>query len=397
MEDVYIVSAVRTPIGRYGGALMQSSPVDLAAHVMRSALERARLEGSALDFFIFGNILKHGHGQLLPRQAAIKAGIPAEVDGYALDMLCSSGMMSVMNGASMIKAGEVELALAGGVESMSQAGFYIPYQARFGLGLSALKAPLEFKDVMLDDGLTDPMTGELMGEETDRLVKAYGVTRPELDEVAYLSHQRAAEATEKGCFAREIAPVEVKKRKETALFDKDEGIRPDTTMASLAQLRPAFGEDGCLTAGNSSQISDGAAAVILANQNAVDRYQLKPLARILASAWAAGESWRFAEAPIPAVGKLLNKLGLQLDDVDLFENNEAFALNSVLFRKELEIPYDKLNVYGGAIALGHPVGCSGTRIIVTLLNALQEKGGKLGVASLCHGTGGGTALAVELI
>lgn len=187
MEDVYIVSAVRTPIGRYGGALMHSSPVDLAAHVMRSALERARLEGSALDFFIFGNILKHGHGQLLPRQSAIKAGIPAEVDGYALDMLCSSGMMSVMNGASMIKAGEVELALAGGVESMSQAGFYIPYQARFGLGLSALRAPLEFKDVMLDDGLTDPMTGELMGEETDRLVKAYGVTRQELDEVAYLS------------------------------------------------------------------------------------------------------------------------------------------------------------------------------------------------------------------
>jgi acetyl-CoA C-acetyltransferase len=297
----------------------------------------------------------------------------------------------------MIKAGEVDLVLAGGVESMSQAGFYIPYQARYGLGLSALKAPLEFKDVMLEDGLTDPMTGELMGEETDRLVKEYGVTRRELDEVAYLSHQRATEATAKGDFAREIAPIEIKKQKGSELLEKDEGIRPETTPETLAKLQPAFGPDGCLTAGNSSQISDGAAALILANRKAVDEYNFTPIARILGSAWAAGESWRFAEAPLPAIGKLLKKLDMTLDAFDLFENNEAFALNSVLFRKELEISYDKLNVYGGAIALGHPVGCSGARIMVTLLNALQARSGKFGLASLCHGTGGGTAMAVELV
>lgn len=397
MQEIYIVSAVRTPMGKYGGALLNTSPVDLAAHVMKAALERAGLEGRNLDFYIFGNILKHGHGQLLPRHAAIKAGIPSEVDGYALDMLCSSGMMSVMNGASMIKADEVDLVLVGGVESMSQAGFYIPHQARYGLGLSALKTPLEFKDILLDEGLTDPLTGELMGEETDRLVKEHRVTRQELDEVAYLSHHRAAEATRKGYFAQEIAPIEVKKQKSLELLDQDEGIRPDTTLESLARLRPAFGEDGLLTAGNSSQISDGAAAMILASQKAVEQYSLKPLARILGSAWAAGESWRFVEAPLPAIRKLLNKLDKDIDDFDLFENNEAFALNNVLFRKELELSYDKLNVFGGAIALGHPVGCSGTRIIVTLLNALAQRGGKFGLASLCHGTGGGTAIAVELL
>jgi acetyl-CoA C-acetyltransferase len=310
-------------------------------------------------------------------------------------MLCSSGMMSVMNGVSMLKANEVDLVLTGGVESMSQAGFYIPHQARYGLGLSALKAPLELKDILLNEGLTDPLTGELMGQETDRLAKEYGLARQELDEVAYLSHRRAAEATVKGYFAEEITPIMVKKQKSQELLTKDEGIRPETTPETLARLRPAFAEDGRLTAGNSSQISDGAAALILASLKAVEHYSLKPIGRILGSAWAAGESWRFAEAPIPAVRKLLAKLGLRIDDVDLFENNEAFALNSVIFRNELEVSYDKLNIFGGAIALGHPVGCSGTRIIVTLLNALAQRDGKLGLASLCHGTGGATAIAIE--
>jgi acetyl-CoA C-acetyltransferase len=382
-------------MGKYAGGFVDVSPVDLAAHVMKAAVKRARIEGEDLDFYIFGNILKHGHGQLLPRHAAIKAGIPDTVDGYGVDMLCSSGMMSTMNGVSMIKTDEADLVLVGGVESMSQAGFHIPYQARYGFGLSALGGPLEFKDILLYEGLTDPMTGELMGHETDRLVDDYGVSREELDEVAYLSHKRAAEATESGAFAKEIVPIEVKKRKSTEIIDKDEGIRPDTTMEALAKLRPAFGENGKLTAGNSSQISDGAAALILASPKAVEEYDLKPIGRILGSAWAAGAPWRFAEAPIPAIQKLLKKLKMGLGDFDLFENNEAFALNSVLFRRELKIPYDKINVYGGAIALGHPIGCSGARIIVTLLNALSERGGKYGIASLCHGTGGGTAIAVE--
>ncbi len=395
MKDVFVVSAVRTAIGKYNGTLTNTSPVDLAAVAMKGAVERAGIQPGDLDFYVFGNILKHGHGQLLPRHAAIKAGIPDTVDGYALDMLCSSGMMSTMNGTMMIQGGQAEVVMVGGVESMSQAGFHIPYQARYGLGLSAFGGPLTFKDVLLEEGLTDPMSGELMGRQTDRLADDYGVTRDELDEVAFLSNSRAAAATENGSFANEIVPVEVRVRRDTVAFSKDEGVRPETTMESLGKLRAAFSKDGKLTAGNSSQISDGAAAMILASQEAVDKFGLKPIGKIVGSSWAAGEPWRFVEAPVPAIQKLMSSTGLSLSDIDLFENNEAFALNNVLLRKVLEIPYDKINIYGGAIAMGHPIGCSGARIIVTLLHALGTTGGKYGVASLCHGTGGGTAVAVE--
>nr|HMQ53147.1 thiolase family protein [Anaerolineae bacterium] len=368
MIDVYIVSAVRSAMGRYGGALLNTSPVDLAAKVMTAALDRARIEGSTLDFYIFGNILKHGHGQLLPRQAALKAGIPSTVDGYGLDMLCSSGMMSLMNGVYMIQLGEAKVVLAGGVESMSQTGFHLPYQARYGFGLSALSAPLALKDVLLEEGLTDPLTHELMGHQAERMVAESGVSRTELDEVAYLSHQRAAEATRQGYFAKEIVPLEIKQGRETGLFEHDEGIRPETSLASLAKLRPAFDQDGKLTAGNSSQISDGAAALVLASGKAVAELGLKPLARVLGSSWVAGEPWRFAETPVAAICKLLNRLDLSLDDFDLIENNEAFALNNILLCRQLGLTEERLNIYGGAIALGHPIGCSGARIVVTLLN-----------------------------
>lgn len=396
MQEAYIVSAVRTPIGRFGGALVDFSPVDLAAHVMKGALERAGIEGKDLDLYVMGNILKHGHGQLLPRNAAIRAGIPPQVDGYAVDMLCSSGMLAVMNAATAIKMDEADLVLAGGVESMSQAGFYLSHRARWGYKF-LMGAPEQLVDVLLADGLTDSTNGEGMGEETERLAAEQGVSREELDEVAYLSHSRAAQATEKGWSKKEMVPLEVKKKKAVELFDRDEGIRAETTMESLAGLRPAFKKDGVLTAGNASQISDGAAALVLANKKAVDEHGLKPIAKVLGWAISAGEPWRFVEAPIPAIRKLLSKLGMTVEDFDLFENNEAFALNNVLFRRQLEVPYEKINAYGGAIALGHPIGCSGARIIVTLLNALQEKGGKRGMASLCHGTGGGTVVAVELV
>ena len=397
MSESYIVSAVRTPIGKFGGSLKDISPVGLGAHVMKAALERAGVAGKDLDLFIFGNILKHGHGQLVPRHAAIKAGIPAEVDGYAVDMLCSSGMMSAMNADMAIRAGEADLVLAGGIESMSQAGFHLSHKARWGYKLLIGNNTEQVTDVLLADGLTDPMTGELMGEETERLVATHGVTRAELDEVAYLSNVRAAAATENGKFSQEIAPVEITERRKTILFAQDEGVRADTTMDSLATLRPAFGKEGHLTAGNSSQISDGAAALLFASKKAVEEYNLKPIARVLGGAWAAVEPWRFVEAAIPAIHKLLKKIDRSLDDFDLFENNEAFSLNNVLLRRALEIPYEKINVYGGAIALGHPIGASGARIIVTLLNALQQEGKQRGIASLCHGTGGGTAVAVELV
>lgn len=397
MSATYIVSAVRTPIGKFGGALKELSPVALGAHVMKAALSRAGVEGKELDLFIFGNILKHGHGQLLPRHAAIKAGIPTEVDGYAVDMLCSSGMMSTMNGDMAIRAGEADLVMVGGVESMSQAGFHLSHKARWGYKLLIGDNKEQVSDILLADGLTDPMTGELMGEETERLVAVHNVSRTELDEVAYLSNIRAAAAIESGKFSKEIAPVEIVERRKTVLFEQDEGVRADTTMDSLAGLRPAFGKEGKLTAGNSSQLSDGAAALILANQKAVDEHSLKPIARLLGGSWAAVEPWRFVEGPIPAIHKLLKKIDRRIEDFDLFENNEAFSLNNVLLRRALEIPYEKINVYGGAIALGHPIGASGARIIVTLLNALQQEGKRRGIASLCHGTGGGTAVAVELL
>ena len=394
MQDAYIVSAARTPIGRFGGSLKDFSPVDLGAHAMRSTLEKVGVKGEDLDLYIFGNVLRAGHGQLIPRQAAVKAGIPQNIDGYAIDMVCSSAMMTVMNAATSIKAGETDLVLTGGMESMSQAGFYLSHKARWGYKF--IMGPTEpLLDTMFHDGLTDPIENDGMGNETDRLADEYEVTREELDYVAYESHRRAAEATASGFFRKEIAPVEIKTRKETRILDADEGIRADTSQEGLAGLRPAFSKDGILTAGNSSQISDGAAALLVASEAAVEKHNLKPIAKILGGAVAAGDSWRFVEAPVPAVQKLLGKLGKTIDDFDLVENNEAFALNSVLFNKVLGIPYEKLNIHGGAIALGHPIGCTGARIIVTLLNGLEATGGKLGLASLCHGTGGGTALALE--
>lgn len=396
MKDVFIASAVRTPIGRFGGAFQDHSPVDLAAPAMQAALERAGIEGGALDFYVFGNVLRAGQGQLVPRQAAVKAGIPKSVDGCAVDMVCSSGMMSIIQAATMIKAGEAHLVLAGGTEAMSGTGFYLDKGARWGYKF-LMGTGQQFADLMFRDGLSDPFSGDAMGEQTEKLIEEEGISREALDEVAALSHKRAAEATESCHFADEIVPVEYRERRETKTLDKDEGIRADTTPESLAKLRTAFRKDGKLTAGNSSQISDGAAALVVASQDAVEAHGLKPLARLTGSAWAAGEPYRFPEAPIPALKNVLEKTGTEIGDYDLFENNEAFAVNSVLFRDQLGVEYDKLNVHGGAIALGHPIGCSGARITVTLLHALRQHDGTLGLASICHGTGGGTALAVERV
>ena len=394
MDEVFIVSAARTPIGRFGGALKQVSPADLGAHAMRAVLDRARIDGKDLDLYIMGNILRAGHGQLVPRQAAIKAGIPQDVDGYAVDMVCSSGMMSVMNAATAIKAGEADLILAGGIESMSQAGFFLSHKARWGYRL-LMGAPEQLRDTLLHDGLTDPIAEGLMGALTERLVIEWEISRKKLDEVAYYSHKRASEATNKGFFKKEIAPMEINTPKETISLDYDEGIREDTSLKGLAKLPPAFHKEGMLTVGNSSQISDGAAALILASEQAVKNHKLEPLARVLGGSWAAGESWRYVEAPITAVKKLLDKLDKGSDDFDLYENNEAFAVNTVLFSKLLGIDFERLNVNGGSIALGHPLGCTGARIIVTLLNALEERDAKNGIATLCHGTGGATAIAIE--
>lgn len=396
MRDVYIISAVRTPIGRFGGTLKNESPVDLAAHSMKAALERAGLDGGELDLVIHGNVLRAGHGQLIPRQASLQAGVPDHVDGMAVDMVCSSGMMSVMTGATQIKAGEADLILAGGTESMSQAGFYQTADARWGYKyVPGSGAPLQ--DILYRDGLSDPSTGEAMGDQTERLAAEKGITREELDEIAAESHRRAVKARENGHFQGEIAPYEVKTRKGTKTLDHDEGVRPDTTAEGLGGLRTAFKKDGVLTAGNSSQISDGASTMLLASAEAVERLGLEPIAKLLGSAWSAGETWRFPEAPIPAVQKVLEKTGHSIEDFDLFENNEAFAINSILFNRELGVDLEDLNIHGGAVALGHPIGASGARITTTLIHALHSHDKQLGLAAICHGTGGGTALAVERV
>lgn len=394
MLDVYIISAIRTPIGRFGGVLASLSPVDLGAHAMQAALAQAGLSGDALDLYIFGNVLRAGHGQLLPRQAALKAGIPETVNGYAVDMVCSSGTIGLMNATMAIRAGEADIVLAGGMESMSQTGFFLSHRARWGYK-SLLGAPEPLTDLLLSDGLTDATTGEGMGEQAERIAATHGFNRKDLDEVALYSHQRAAAATERGSFKNEIVPIQVESQKDTQLVDRDEGIRPNTTLESLTKLRPAFKSDGVLTAGNSSQLSDGAAALILASSSAVARYGLKPIAKVLGGTWAGGETWRFPEMPIWAVKKLLEKLNMRISDIDLFENNEAFAVSNLLFNRMLGVSDEKLNVNGGAIALGHPIGASGARLVVTLLNALLEQNKTLGIASLCHGTGGGTAIALE--
>lgn len=394
MEEAYIVSAVRTPLGKFGGILADLSPVDLGAIAMGGALDRAGVSAKALDLYIFGNVLRAGHGQSLPRQAAFKIGIPQQVNGYAVDMVCSSGMMSVINGFTAIRSGEAEMVLVGGMESMSQSGFLLSHRARWGYK-SLLGSPEQLTDVLLYDGLTDPITGETMGEQAERLAIAHQITRNDVDEIALYSQVRATQATEQGFFHQEIVPIEVPAKQGLQLVDKDEGIRPTITKANLAGLKPTFKTDGVFTAGNSSQISDGAAALFLASQTAVERYQLNPIAKLIGGVWTGGEAWRFPEVPILAVKKLLNKLKMKIYDFDLFENNEAFALSNILFNRELGVPYEKLNVYGGAIALGHPLGASGARIVVTLLNALQQQNRQLGLAAVCHGSGGGTAIALE--
>jgi len=396
MREVYVVSAVRTPIGKFGGALKDLSPVDLGAHAMQAALERAKVQGSDLDLYVFGQVLRAGHGQLPPRQAAIQAGIPNSVDGYAVDMVCASGMQAAASGALAIKNEDAELVLVGGMESMSGAGFYLSSRARWGYKYLA-GAPEGLQDILQRDGLSDPFTGEAMGDQTERLAAEFGVTRQELDEVALHSNLRAAKAQEACYFGKEISPVEIKTRKGVEKFEKDEGVRPETTKESLAALRPAFKKDGVLTAGNASQISDGAAALVLASCEAVEKHGLKPIAKVLGSSWAAGEPWRFPEAPVPAVKKLLEKLKMEVSDFGLFENNEAFALNNILFSRLLGVPMDRLNVHGGAIALGHPIGASGARILTTLIHALHTHGKTRGLAAICHGTGGSVALAVEAV
>ena len=390
MKDVFILGALRSPIGRFGGTFSSLSPAELSGPVLRAVLDQTQLPDQLVDLVLMGHVLGGGRGQLVARQAAKQAGIPDSVDAVSLDMVCSSGMMSVMMGASLIQAGTANLILAGGVESMSGAGFALSGKARWGYKyLSGPNEPVI--DLLHRDGLSDPINGDPMGVQAERLAQSLHVSRQELDEIAAESHVRAHSATAEGRFKDEIIPVRAK----TGYLEQDEGIRPETTVETLATLRSVFAKDGVLTAGNSSQISDGAAALLLASGEFVRNHGCKPLARLLGYGWAAGAWENFIDAPIEATRHTLKSVGMEIGDIDLYENNEAFALSTRLFSHGLAIDPVRLNVHGGAIALGHPIGCSGTRIMVTLIHALKTHGKLHGLAALCHGTGGATAAVME--
>ncbi len=400
MNDVYIVSSVRTPIGKFGGALKEFSASDLGSIAIKSSINKIVINQKDIDMIILGNVLRTGHGQNIARQSAKKAGIPEEVDGYCLDMVCSSGMMSIINGSQMIKSNDANLIISGGIESMSQAAFSVNHDIRWGIKMQFAKEH-NLNDTIISDGLTDPFNLKLMGEEADMIAKKYNINRNELDTVAYESHKRASEAINKDYFSDEIVPIKARnpnqKIKEMIEIKNDEGIRNNTSLEKLSTLKTVFSENGLHTAGNSSQLSDGAASIVLAGEKFVKENNLKPIAKILGYSWKGIESWRFTEAPVIAIKNLLKKINKNIDDIDYFENNEAFAVNSVILNKELDIQYNKLNVFGGAIAMGHPIGASGARLLVTLINVLNKKKAKTGIASLCHGTGGATAIALELL
>ncbi|MCY4204563.1 MAG: thiolase family protein [Bacteroidetes bacterium] len=392
MKDVFILSAVRTPIGRFGGALAPLNPAELAAPVLRAALDRTAVSDELVDLILMGHVLSGGHGQLVARQAAKYANIPDSVDAVNVDMVCSSGMMSLIMGAALIQSDAANLILAGGVECMSDTGFALSSKARWGYKyLTDSKESLT--DLLHRDGLSDPLSGEAMGVQAERLARKRQISRQELDEVATASHARAHSATISGRFSAEINPIRTK----NDYLDLDEGIRPETTIESLGSLRPVFAKNGRLTAGNSSQISDGAASILLASGDFVQNHGVQPIGRVLGHAWAAGTWEHYIEAPIEATRRALDLVGMHPTEIDLYENNEAFALSTALFTRELGVSGEKLNVNGGALALGHPIGCSGARIMVTLLHALRNRGKSLGLAALCHGTGGGTAVVLEML
>jgi len=390
--DVYVLAAKRSPIGKFGGVFKSLSPVDLAVQVAKQAIADANVDASLFDMSIFGNVIRGLHGQDVARQIGLKAGLPYEKDGFSVDMVCSSGMMSIILAENMIRSGDADLILAGGTESMSQSPYCLKGNIRWGVKM-LMNEKLQLEDEMLVDGLVDPFNGLVMGQEADMLSKELGYKRESLDEVAFESHMRAAKTTDSGIFINEIVPINVN----GLVVNNDEGIRRDTSLQKLSALKPAFSKDGLHTAGNSSQISDGAASLVLASEKAVKEMSLDPIAKIIGHAWAGVETYKFPLAPVISTKKLLDKTKTSIKDYDYFENNEAFAVSTLIYRDQLDIDSERLNIFGGAIALGHPIGASGARLVVTLINVLKTMKGKKGIASLCHGLGGATSLGIELV
>jgi len=393
MDNAVILSACRTPIGSFGGALKDLSAADLGAIVIREAIKRAAVDPAAIGDVIMGCVLQAGAGMNVARQAALKAGVPAEVPGETVNRVCGSGLQAVVHAVEAVKAGYVDLVLAGGTESMSNAP-YLLKGARWGQRMGNG----EIVDSMLHEGLTCAIEGCHMGVTAEEVVRRFGVSRADQDAFAAESQRRAEAAVKAGIFDREIVPVEVPQRKGPAVVvSKDEYPRAGTTAETLAALRPAFEKDGTVTAGNASGINDGAAALVIGTAEKARAVGTRPLARILAYCTTGVAPRIMGMGPVEAMRKAVQRAGLTLDDLDLIELNEAFASQSLAVVRELGLNSAKVNVHGGAIALGHPIGASGARVLTTLVHGLQARGGGRGAASLCIGGGMGTAMIVEAL
>ena len=391
-NDIVIISATRTAIGKFGGQFSSISAVELGTAAAKSAIEKGKVDPTLINTVIFGQVLQAGLGQNPARQVALNSGLPHTSTALTVNEVCGSGLKSILLAAQAIRLGDAKIVLAGGMENMSLAPHLL--QNRF----ATKNGNCTMIDALFHDGLTDAFSNEAMGITAENLVEKYGFTRQQLDEFAAQSQQKAYQAQQNGAFDKEITPIEItnKKTKQMLTIDKDESIRPKTTVESLSSLRPAFKKDGIVTAGNSSGINDGAAALILTTREVANTLNLPILATLTGYAEAGVDPSIMGIGPVPAIEKLIQRTHIPLDRVDLFELNEAFAAQSLAVIKDLKINPEKVNVHGGAIALGHPIGASGARIVVTLIHALQQRQLQTGIASLCVGGGMGVALSLKI-
>ena len=393
MKNVYIIAPCRTAVGSFQGGLKDLSAQKLGGIVIKETLARAGVEAGLVDEVIMGNVLQAGLGQNPARQAAFAAGIPETVPALTINKVCGSGLTAVSLAAAIIRAGNAGCIAAGGMESMSNTPFYLP-----ALRSGARMGNTQAVDGMVKDGLWDAFNDYHMGTTAENIAEAYNISREEQDEFALASQLKAAEARKSGKFAKEIVSVEIPQRKgDPIIFNEDEYIRMDASIDQLAKLRPAFKKDGTVTAGNASGINDGAAAMLVASEDFVNEHNLKPMAHYNAGASVGVDPKVMGLGPVPSVNKLLKKAGMTVSDIGLFEANEAFAVQALAVSKQLELNPEKVNVNGGAIAIGHPIGASGVRIAVTLLHEMARRKEKYGVATLCIGGGMGEAALFELV
>ena len=390
MEEAVIISACRTAIGKYGKTLNGIKATDLGAHVVKEAVKRAGVQPTDIEECIMGNVLSAGLGQNPARQAAIGAGLPVEIGSFTVNAVCGSALKSVMLAADAIKAGEYNVRAVGGMESMSNAP-YIMNGARWGYRMNDQTVV----DSMVHDGLWDIFNNQHMGFTGAIVAERFDVTREDADQLSVESHQKAHKAQAAGKFDKEIVPYTISSKKGDIVFDKDEGIREDSSMESLGKLKPVFKKDGIVTAGNSSQLSDGASALVVTSRSWAEEHGIKPMASIVSYGERGVLPERIMEAPIPTTEHVLKKAGMTIDDIDLFEHNEAFASASCAVKKALNVPDEIFNVNGGAVALGHPIGCSGARVLTTLLYAMQDRQKDVGCATLCLGGGNAVTMIVR--